>query len=296
MSSQILQVNNLVKSFKDKKILNSLSFYLNKGEVVGFLGSNGAGKSTTLRCLLGIYSYDEGSINFNLKNYKEEIGYLPEERGLYKDVKVIDMLLYFSRLKNYSDKKAKKRISYYLKKFGLEGKENSKIDELSKGMAQKVQFIGAILHEPKLLVLDEPLSGLDPISQDLFKDEIKELSNNGTTIFFSSHQIDLVEELCNRVYLLNQGSFVIEGDIDKIKERYGGYLLEIKTKHLANTIKELSDFIEFDGKVHKIHLKKDIKKKDILKILEKMEFEEFSLKRISLHQIYIREVKKENEI
>lgn len=289
---QILKVENLTKSFQDKIILDSLSFYLNQGEVVGFLGSNGAGKSTTLRSILGIYSYDKGDIKYSLKNKESQIGYLPEERGMYKDVKVKDMLLYFSRLKDYPDSKAKKAIPKYLKKFGLEGKENLKIEELSKGMAQKVQFIGSILHEPKLLILDEPLSGLDPISQDMFKKEIRELAKKGTTIFFSSHQIDLVEELCNRVYLLNQGKFVIQGDINKIKEQYGGYTLTITTDKLPEQLKEISTHIDQTNQTYKLLLNSEIKKKEILKLLKDTQFDEISIKRISLHEIYVREVKK----
>lgn len=294
MSNQILQVSNLTKSFKDTKILDSLSFYLNKGEIVGFLGSNGAGKSTTLRCLLGIYSYDGGEIKFNLDNKSTQIGYLPEERGMYKDVKVIDMLLYFSRLKNYSDKKAKIQIKKYLKKFGLEGKEKLKVEELSKGMGQKVQFIGSIIHEPEILILDEPLSGLDPVSQDIFKQEIISLSKKGTTIFFSSHQIDLVEELCHRVYLLNKGKFVLDGEIGEIKKNYGGYLIYLNAKSIPKEIKEISHSIEnLQENQHKIYLNPEITKEKILNIFLKNKFEEISIKRISLHEIYIREVKKE---
>ncbi|NCC71669.1 ABC transporter ATP-binding protein, partial [bacterium] len=249
--------------------------------------------------ILNIYAYEKGEINFYLdsKNKNELIAYLPEERGLYKNVSIMDMLLYFSRLKNYPDQKAKKNILKYLKKFDLEGKEKSKIEELSKGMAQKVQFIATLIHEPKLLILDEPLSGLDPISQELFKKEIKELSKKGTTIFFSSHQINLVEELCERVYLLNEGKFIIEGNIEDIKKKYGGYSCEIRGNNIDKIkIKELSKYIDHLEKIKenelKIYLKAKITQEEIIKHFLKEEFEEFSIKRISLHEIYIKEIEK----
>lgn len=295
MSEKILEVRNLSKSFKDKVVLNSLSFSIERGEIVGFLGSNGAGKSTTLRCILGIYAFDKGEVEFGIENKikSDAIGYLPEERGLYKNVKVMDMLLYFSRLKNYPDFKAKKRILEYLKKFDLEGKEKVKIEELSKGMAQKVQFIASVLHEPELLILDEPLSGLDPVSQDLFKNEIRELSRKGTAIFFSSHQIDLVEELCHRVYLLNQGRFVLSGNISDIKKSYGGYSCFAKGGKIPESVKKQADHIEkISEEEYKIYLKSNVVPTEIMESFSGIQFDELSIKRISLHEIYIIEVQK----
>src|SRR5699024_12691825 len=167
---KILSVSHLGKSFKDKKVLKSISFDVCKGEIMAILGPNGAGKSTTIRSIMGIIYPDHGEINF--ENHSEiprhKIGYLPEERGLYKNVKVMDILLYLAELNDYPMKKAKERALAYLKKIDLEGKENVTMEELSKGMSQKVQFIASIIHEPELLILDEPFSGLYPVSQDVF--------------------------------------------------------------------------------------------------------------------------------
>ena len=166
MQQTVLKVEGLNKWFKDKQVLHDISFEVYKGEIMAILGPNGAGKSTTIRNIMGIIYPDEGTVTFN--NQKEiprhKIGYLPEERGLYKNVKVMDILLYLAELKDYPLDKAKQRALHYLQKFGLEGKENASVEELSKGMGQKVQFIASVIHEPELLILDEPFSGLDPVS------------------------------------------------------------------------------------------------------------------------------------
>ena len=199
----VLTVNKLGKSFKSKRVIQDISFDVRKGEIMAILGPNGAGKSTTIRNIMGIMYPDEGSITYHNHAANEiprhKIGYLPEERGLYKNVKVMDMILYLADLKNYPVKKAKERALTYLAKFDLDGKDKVSVEELSKGMGQKVQFIASIIHEPELLILDEPFSGLDPVSQELFKKEIRELANNGTAILLSSHQMNVVEELCDRL-------------------------------------------------------------------------------------------------
>ena len=168
-----LSVEGLEKSFKDKKVLHNISFEVRKGEIMAILGPNGAGKSTTIRNIMGIMYPDAGKVTFHGHEEggipRNKIGYLPEERGLYKNVKIMDILMYLAELKDYPLPKAKERALAYLKKFDLEGKEKVTMEELSKGMAQKVQFISSIIHEPELLILDEPFSGLDPVSQELLK-------------------------------------------------------------------------------------------------------------------------------
>src|SRR5690606_229334 len=220
----MLTVNGLEKSVKNKQALKGITFEVRKGEIMAILGPNGAGKSTTIRNIMGIMYPDKGTITFHNHEGKEiprhKIGYLPEERGLYKNVKVMDILLYLADLKDYPLDKAKERILMYLKKFDLEGKDKVSIDELSKGMGQKVQFIGSILHEPELLILDEPFSGLDPVSQELFKDEIRNLADNGTAILLSSHQMNLVEEMCDRLFMIQNGQKVIYGSLDEVKRKY----------------------------------------------------------------------------
>src|SRR5690625_1662426 len=231
----ILSVENLGKSFKDKQVISNISFDVRRGEIMAILGPNGAGKSTTIRNIMGIMYPDEGAIRFRETNGNDiprhKIGYLPEERGLYKNVKVMDILLYLAELKDYPLDKAKQRALDYLKKFDLEGKDKVSMDELSKGMGQKVQFIASIIHEPKLLILDEPFSGLDPVSQELFKSEIRRLADQGTAILLSSHQMNLVEEMCDRIFLMNKGNRIIYGTMDDVKATYANFKCTIRGKN-----------------------------------------------------------------
>src|SRR5699024_4724718 len=197
-----------------------------------------------------IIQADEGTIEFegHLNIPRHKIGYLPEERGLYKNVKVLDILLYLADLKDYPLKKAKERALAYLKKFDLEGKENVSIDELSKGMGQKVQFISSIIHEPELLILDEPFSGLDPVSQDLFKKEIRHLADQGTAILLSSHQMNLVEEMCDRLFMINKGKRVIYGHINDVKAQYANFKCTIAGDNDRSQLQEINSVerIEYD--------------------------------------------------
>src|SRR5699024_1132535 len=251
----ILSVENLVKTFKDKKVLKNISFDVRKGEIMAILGPNGAGKSTTIRNIMRILYPDEGAITFHNNGGEEiprhKIGYLPEERGLYKNVKVLDILLYLADLKDYPLKKAKERALYYLKKFDLEGKENVSIDELSKGMGQKVQFISSIIHEPELLILDEPFSGLDPVSQDLFKQEIRRLADEGTAILLSSHQMNLVEQMCDRLFMINKGQRVIYGHINDVKAQYANFKCTIFGQNEQTLLQQIKQIERIEYNSHK---------------------------------------------
>src|SRR5690554_622215 len=257
-----LKVEHLKKSFKHVEVLKDISFEVFKGEIMAILGPNGAGKSTTIRNIMGIMYPDEGSITFqgHQEIPRNMIGYLPEERGLYKNVKVMDILLYFAELKDYPLKKAKERALTYLKKFGLEGKENASVEELSKGMGQKVQFIASVLHEPELLILDEPFSGLDPVSQELFKDEIRSLADQGTAILLSSHQMNLVEEMCDRLFLMHRGERVIYGTMDDVKKEYANFKCTINGKNAQEELERLPDVERFEqnGERSILYLAKDV--------------------------------------
>ena len=290
----ILSVKNLVKTFKDTKVLKNISFNVRKGEIMAILGPNGAGKSTTIRNIMGILYPDEGTITFHHNEGGEiprhKIGYLPEERGLYKNVKVMDILLYLADLKDYPLKKAKERALAYLKKFDLAGKENVSVEELSKGMGQKVQFIASILHEPELLILDEPFSGLDPVSQELFKDEIRSLADQGTAILLSSHQMNLVEEMCDRLFLIHRGERVIYGAMDDVKREYANFKCTIYGKNNQAELENLSDVERFEqhGERSILYLAKDIQVTSWLKSLpDHLDIQELSMDRISLHEIFI---------
>src|SRR5690625_764929 len=290
----ILSVENLVKTFKDTKVLKNISFDVRKGEIMAILGPNGAGKSTTIRNIMGILYPDEGAITFHNNGGEEiprhKIGYLPEERGLYKNVKVMDILLYLADLKDYPLKKAKERALAYLKKFDLAGKENVSVEELSKGMGQKVQFIASILHEPELLILDEPFSGLDPVSQELFKDEIRSLADQGTAILLSSHQMNLVEEMCDRLFLIHRGERVIDGAMDDVKREYANFKCTIRGKNSRIELEKLPfvEKLDIDGDLAILHLSKDVQiAKWLHMIPEDLVIQEIFIDRISLHEIFI---------
>lgn len=292
--TNVLMVKGLGKSFKSKQILKDISFEVRKGEIMAILGPNGAGKSTTIRNIMGIMHPDEGSIQF--QGYREneiprqKIGYLPEERGLYKNVKVMDMILYLADLKDYPVKKAKERAFTYLQKFGLEGKDKVSVEELSKGMGQKVQFIASIIHEPEVLILDEPFSGLDPVSQETFKNEIRELANNGTSILLSSHQMNVVEELCDRLFMIHRGEKVIYGTMSDVKNEYANFKCTIKGENSLSLLEEIPKVlrIEQNEDVSVLYLTSDVVVSAWLKHFpEKLAIQELSVDRISLHEIFI---------
>lgn len=294
MMDILLSVNGLEKSFKDKKVLHDITFEVHKGEIMAILGPNGAGKSTTIRNIMGIMYPDKGTITFHNHNGKEipreKIGYLPEERGLYKNVKVMDILLYLADLKDYPLQKAKERALFYLKKFDLEGKENVAIEELSKGMGQKVQFISSILHEPDLLILDEPFSGLDPVSQEIFKEEIRSLANSGTAILLSSHQMNLVEEMCDRVFMIQRGKKVIYGTLDDVKTQYANFKCVIRGKNEKHSLEQIAGVhrVEQSEDESILYLEKDIQPAKWLKDLpDDLSIQELTIDRISLHEIFI---------
>ena len=290
----VLTVNKLGKSFKSKRVIQDITFDVRKGEIMAILGPNGAGKSTTIRNIMGIMYPDEGSITYHNHAANEiprhKIGYLPEERGLYKNVKVMDMILYLADLKNYPVKKAKERALTYLAKFDLDGKDKVSVEELSKGMGQKVQFIASIIHEPELLILDEPFSGLDPVSQELFKKEIRELANNGTAILLSSHQMNVVEELCDRLYMIHRGQKVIYGTMEDVKNQYANFKCVIKGKNDLAMLEQLPNVqrVEQSEDTSIVYLTQDVVIPMWLRQLpENLNIQELSIDRISLHEIFI---------
>lgn len=288
----VLSVKNLEKSFKTKQVLKGITFEVRSGEIMAILGPNGAGKSTTIRNIMGIMYPDNGSVHFegHTDLPRNIIGYLPEERGLYKNVKVMDMLLYLAELKDYPAKKARERAMAYLEKFDLKGKEHVKLEELSKGMNQKVQFIASILHEPELLILDEPFSGLDPVSQDLFKEEIRDLANQGTAILLSSHQMNLVEEMCDRLFMIQAGQKVIDGPLDEVKAKYSNFKCTIRGKNQLADLEGIAgvQHVQQQDDVNILYLGKDIDPVQWLKTLpDHMAIQELRLDRISLHEIFV---------
>jgi len=301
---KLLNVNEISKKFGTTSVVDKVSFDVQAGEILGILGHNGAGKTTVIRMILGILQPDSGYVEFNFDNHKKEfhvsqIGYLPEERGLYKDVKVMDILLYLAHLKDYPLDKARSRALDYLAKFDLEGKEKFKVSALSKGMAQKVQFIAAVIHQPKLLVLDEPFSGLDPVSQDIFKAEIRALAKQGTAVLLSSHQMNIVEALCDRVFMIHKGKKVIYGEMLEIKEQFAGFKCQISGDNRDIDFNMLAgvDSVTTAGTgaaTITLHLKKDVNPQQFIQQLPaQVQINELHLDRISLHDIFIKIAKGE---
>jgi ABC-2 type transport system ATP-binding protein len=227
----IISASNIVKKYADHLALNDVSIDIPKGSVFGLLGPNGAGKTSFIRIINQITGPDEGLVLFNDEKLKrsdvEKIGYLPEERGLYKKMEVGEQCIYLAQLKGLSLSEAKKRLKYWFEKFEIQNWWNKKVEDLSKGMAQKVQFIVTVIHEPELLILDEPFSGFDPINSNLIRDEILELNKKGITIIFSTHNMTSVEEMCSHIALINNARKVLDGEVGKIKNSYKKNIYEI---------------------------------------------------------------------
>lgn len=248
--NSILSVNKVDKSFGNFKALNNVSLEVEKGSIFGLLGPNGAGKTTLIRIINQITLPDAGEIYFDGRklhpNDVSQLGYLPEERGLYKSMKVGEQALYLAQLKGLSKQEALKRLKFWMEKFEIESWWNKKVEELSKGMAQKLQFIVTVLHQPKLLILDEPFSGFDPVNANIIKDEILTLKKQGTTIIFSTHRMESVEELCDYIALINKSNLILEGNINEIKKKYKSNLFEVGllTENNDLIFKQLSEQFE----------------------------------------------------
>lgn len=229
----ILSIQDVVKRYDKHTAVNHVSFDVPKGSIFGLLGPNGAGKTSLIRMITTITAPDEGVIYLDNEKINsrtpERIGYMPEERGLYKKMKVGEQLLYLAQLKGLSKEKAKSEIDHWLTKFDIKDWYGKKVEDLSKGMQQKIQFIATVIHRPPLLILDEPFSGLDPINTNLIKEEIKNLNAEGTSIIFSTHRMEQVEEMCEYIALINKGENVLYGEVKSIKNNYKQHLYKIET-------------------------------------------------------------------
>ena len=228
----LLELKNLKKDFASQKAVDDISLTVEKGQIFGLLGPNGAGKTTLIRMITGIFYPDEGQIIFDGKKFDpikdvEYIGYMPEERGLYKKMKIGEQTMYLAQLKGLKKADALAKIKQWFIKFEMEGWWNKKVEDLSKGMSQKLQFVTTVLHNPKLIILDEPFSGLDPVNSNLIKDEIYNLAKNGATIIFSTHRMEQVEEICDHIALVNKGSIILDGTVAKVKQDFKENLFSI---------------------------------------------------------------------
>ena len=244
--SNILEVNKVVKQYGDYTALNEVSLTVPKGSIYGLLGPNGAGKTSLIRIINQITMPDSGEIILDGEklnpSHVQSIGYMPEERGLYKSMKVGEQCLYLAQLKGLTKTEAKHELDYWFTRLEIQGWWNKKINELSKGMAQKVQFIVTVLHKPKLLILDEPFSGFDPVNANLIKDEIIELNKNGTSVIFSTHRMESVEEMCDHIALIHKSNKLIEGKLSDVKKHFrtNDYEVGILTDNVEGLMFDLS--------------------------------------------------------
>ncbi|MBT8272741.1 MAG: ATP-binding cassette domain-containing protein [Bacteroidia bacterium] len=269
--NNILVADSVSKNFGDFRALNQVSIAVPQGSIFGLLGPNGAGKTTLIRIINQITMPDSGRVLLDneplLAHHIQDIGYLPEERGLYKSMKVGEQALYLAQLKGLSRSEAKKRLKLWFEKLEIGDWWNKKIQELSKGMAQKIQFVVTVLHEPKLLIFDEPFSGFDPINANLIKDEILKLRENGATIIFATHRMESVEELCDHIALLHQSNKILDGKLQDIKRQYKTNTFEVglvtdNEQQLTNILKEKFEVGPADFKSLNDDLKLNIKLKN----------------------------------
>ncbi len=237
----ILELHNLKKYFATQKAVDDISFNIKQGNIFGLLGPNGAGKTTLIRMITGIFYPDSGDIllkgkKFDPENDVKYIGYMPEERGLYKKMKIGEQALYLAQLKGLSKNDAMHKIKDWFKRLEMESWWNKKVEDLSKGMGQKLQFVITVLHEPDLIILDEPFSGLDPVNANLIKDEIYRLAQKGTTIIFSTHRMEQVEEICDNIILVNKGNKILDGTVNSIKQSFKENLFSIQLEAIPENI------------------------------------------------------------
>ena len=304
---EIFQANNVVKEYAGHVALNSVSISVKEGTVFGLLGPNGAGKTTLIRIINQITAPDSGELLFEGRPMKAndiyQIGYLPEERGLYKKMKVGEQALYLAQLKGMSKRDALKNLKYWFEKFEIQAWWGKKVMELSKGMAQKVQFITTVIHEPRLLIFDEPFSGFDPINANQLKNEILELKKKGTTIIFSTHNMSSVEEICDHIALINQSKKILDGQIDQVKETFKSNTYEVSYRgnvpftdsHLSSDFKILEHNNLSPIRQLKVQFMNGSSNNDLLKILmNQLEIVSFREVIPSMNDVFIHVVEKNN--
>ena len=291
----VLEVNNLTKRFNGITAVDRATFSVTEGAVFGLIGRNGAGKTTTIRMMLNIYFPDEGEVLFKgtkiEQNFKDSVGYLPEERGLYKKMKVLDMLLFLAELKGKKVSEVNKSALEYLERFDLADRKNSKVEDLSKGNQQKIQFISTILHDPDFLVFDEPFSGLDPINTNLLKEIILEMKNKNKVVIFSTHLMEFAEKMCDSIAMIDKGKIILNGKLSEIKQKYAIKNVSLNYQGNLSFLNNhpLVEKIENFGNTTGIKLKDENADQELLKLLmaNNISIKKFNVDEISLHEIFV---------
>lgn len=292
-----LEVENISKRFGDFYAVKNLTFNIPEGSVYGLLGPNGAGKTTTIRMVMNIIIPDQGRIRVldhkMDEKMKEKIGYLPEDRGLYPKMKVGELLLFLAELKGMSKDLARKKVDSWLKRFNLEDWKLKKVEELSRGMQQKLQFIATVIHQPELIILDEPFSGLDPVNTKLLKDIMLEMKAEGRTVIFSTHRMEQVEMICDNICLINKAERVLEGNLSRIKKQYGKNTVVLDYEGEADFIKDFPEIDKIDdyGKFMEIRLKEGTDPQVLLeKTVARVRINKYEVQEPTLNAIFIDKV------
>jgi ABC-2 type transport system ATP-binding protein len=293
-----IEVNHISKSFGPQKVLNQVSFDVKPGEIFGLLGPNGAGKTTCIRIVLDIFKPDSGSIKIFNSSMSEEkknlIGYLPEERGLYQDINLENCLTYLASLKGLSDAESHKRINEFLVRFNLDEHKKKKVKELSKGMQQKAQLITTLVHDPKLIIIDEPFSALDPVNTQMVKDILREQRALGKTIVMCTHQMHQVEELCDRLVLINQGESMLYGTLNDVRKKYAGHAIHLRTEdQIPNNLPGVKEVRRLENHhLYQVELMPNVSTQDFLKTLvdANINIDQFEIATPTLDEIFIQVV------
>lgn len=297
-----LEMKSICKSFGEKQVLKNVSLTAKGGRAFGLLGRNGAGKTTSIRILMNVFSANSGEILFDGKpiDYNEiQFGYLPEERGLYPKKKIIDQLVYFSELKGMKKSEAVKAVDYWLNRLGMAEYRNKRLDTLSKGNQQKIQLITALAHNPQIVILDEPFSGLDPVNAMLLKDVVKEEIEKGKIVFFSSHQMNYIEEFCNDIAILNNGKVAVSGDLHSIKRNYPRNKLIVQSRECKKIASEFRGSLNSDNSVLITLSSPDEKQIAMRNLTDNFDIDEIRVFEPTLNDIFVEyasdEMKRGNE-
>jgi len=296
-----VELSHITKSFGSLKAVDDVSFDVEKGEIFGLLGPNGAGKTTAIRVLLDIFRPDQGSVKIlggpMTEHKKDHIGYMPEERGMYQDISLDRCLVYLATLKGLSPEIAQPRITGYLERFDLLSSRNKKVKELSKGMQQKAQLITTLVHEPELLIIDEPFSGLDPINTQMVKDLLREQRDKGVTILMSTHQMHQVEELCDRIVLIDHGRTVLYGHLEEIRKQFSGHAVIVRTPNPLPSVAGVIQIEPHNSSAHRLTLAPSTSTQDVLRSLIDcgIQVDQFEIAAPTLDEIFIRVVQKADQ-
>lgn len=288
-----IELNDITKSFNGFIAVNDLSLNVPERSIYGFIGPNGSGKTTTIRMIMNILYPDKGSIrilgNIQSGSTHDNIGYLPEERGLYKKMKVADLLKFYAQLRKLG--KSGSKIDYWLDKFDLTDWRGKKVEALSKGMSQKIQFIITVMHQPEIIILDEPFTGLDPVNADVLRSAILDLREKGSTIIFSTHDMTMAEKMCDYVFMIYKGKKVLDGTLNDIQDTFGTDTIRIQISGNKNVYKDIAgiDKINDFGKLQELRISKDIDSQRILHdVMQRTRVNKFEIVRPSLHDIFVR--------